>query len=53
MNKEKLLSIRKDTMTALSLIVSIITIVDFGVGMARKYRKPKKVEGFTAPATEN
>jgi len=53
MNKEKLLIIGKGTMTALSLIVSVINLVDFGVGMARKYRKPKKVEGFTAPTTEN
>ena len=46
MNKETLLSIGKGTMTLLSLAVSVITIVDFGIVMARKYRKPKKVEGF-------
>ena len=46
MNKETLLSIGKGTMTILSLAVSVITIVDFGIGMARKYRKPNKVEGF-------
>ena len=51
MNKGKLFSIGKGTMTALSLIVSIITIVDFGVGMARKYQKPKTVTGFTAAAS--
>lgn len=51
--KEKLLSIGKGTMTALSLIVSVINLVDFGVGMVRKYQKPKTVEGFTAPTTEN
>ena len=51
MNKEKLLSIGKGTMTALSLIVSVITIIDFGVGMARKYQKPKTVTGFTATAS--
>ena len=46
MNKATLLSIGKGTMTVLSLAVSVITIVDFGIGMARKYRKPNKVEGF-------
>jgi hypothetical protein len=51
--KEKLLIIGKGAMTALSLIVSVINLVDFGVGMARKYRNPKTVEGFTAPAAEN
>jgi hypothetical protein len=51
MNKEKLFSIGKDTMSALSLIVSVITIIDFGVGMARKYQKPKTVTGFTAAAS--
>lgn len=50
MNKETLLSIGKGTMTVLSLAVSVITIVDFGIGMARKYRKPK-VDGFAAPTT--
>lgn len=53
MNKETLWSIGKGTMTVLSLAVSVITIVDFGIGMARKYRKPKKVDGFAAPTTED
>jgi hypothetical protein len=53
MNKETLLSIGKGTMTVLSLAVSVITIVDFGIGMARKYRKPNKVDGFAAPTTED
>lgn len=51
MNKEKLLSIGKGTMTALSLIVSVINLVDFGSNMVRKYRKPKTVTGFTATAS--
>lgn len=51
MNKKKLLSIGKGTMTAMNLIVSVITIVDFGVGMARKLQKPKTVTGFTAAAS--
>ena len=51
MNKEKLMIIGKGAMTALSLIVSVINLVDFGVGMARKYQKPKTVTGFTATAS--
>ena len=51
MNKEKLLSIGKGTMTALSLIVSVINLVDFGSNMVRKSRKPKTVTGFTATAS--
>ena len=37
MNKEYLLSIWKGAMTALSLIVSVINLVDFGAEMYRKY----------------
>ena len=51
MNKEKLLSIGKGTITALNLIVSVITIADFAVGMANKYRKPKTVTGVTGTAS--
>ena len=51
MNKDKLLSIGKGTMTALSLIVSVINLVDFGSDMVRKYRKPKTVTEFTATAS--
>ena len=53
MNKETLLSIGKGTMTVLSLAVSVITIVDFGIGMARKYRQSNKVNGFEASTTED
>ncbi len=41
-------SIAKGTMTGLSLIVSIINIVDFSVSMAYKYRKPKTISGFAS-----
>ncbi len=51
MNKEKLLSIGKGTMTALSLIVSVINLVDFGSDMVRKYCKPKTVTGFSATSS--
>ena len=39
-------SIAKGTMTGLSLIVSIINIVDFSVSMSNKYRKHKTISGF-------
>ena len=51
MKKTKVLSIGKGTITALNLIVSVITIADFAVGMANKYRKPKTVTGFTGTAS--
>ena len=53
MSKEKLLSIGRGTLSALTVIVSVLQIVDFTNTMVSKYRKPKKVEGFTAPTTEN
>ena len=51
MNKEKLLSIGKGAMTTLSLIVSVINLVDFGVDMYRKYQKPKIVTGFKSTSS--
>ena len=39
-------AIAKGTMTALSLIVSIINIADFSASMYRKYRKPQPISGF-------
>lgn len=53
MNKEKLLSIGRTGFGILSFIVSVLQIADFTNTMVSKYRKPKKVEGFTAPTTEN
>lgn len=44
-------NVLRNTMTALNLIVSVITIADFAVGMANKYRKPKTVTGFTGTAS--
>lgn len=43
-------NVLRNTMTALNLIVSVITIADFAVGMANKYRKPKTVTGFSGAA---
>ncbi len=51
MNKEKLMNIGRGTLSALTVIVSVLQIVDFTSTMVSKYRKPKKVEGFTAPAS--
>ncbi len=51
MNKDKLLSIGKGTMTALSLIVYVINLEDFGFDMVRIYRKQKTVTEFTATAS--
>lgn len=53
MKKEKLLGIGRLSFGILSFIVSVLQIADFTNTMIGKYRKPKKVEGFTAPATEN
>ena len=39
-------AIAKGTMTALSLIVSVINIADFSASMYRKYRKPQPISGF-------
>ena len=50
MNKQKLLSIGRTSFGVLSLIVSVLQIVDFTNTMVNKYRKPKKVGGFTSPA---
>jgi len=41
-------SIAKGTMTGLSLIVSVINIVDFSLNMVNKCRKPKAITGFAS-----
>ena len=51
MNKERLMNIGRGTLSALTVIVSVLQIVDFTSTMVSKYRKPKKVEGFAAPAS--
>ncbi len=43
-------NVLRNTMTALNLIVSVITIIDFGAVMVMKYRKPKTVTGFSGAA---
>jgi len=51
MNKEKLINIGRGTLSALTVIVSVLQIVDFTNTMVSKYRKPKTVTGFTATAS--
>ena len=45
-------AIVKGTMTALSLIVSVINIADFSASMYRKYRKLQPISGFAGNNNE-
>ena len=48
---KKAFEVARGTVSVLAFIVSLAQIIEYGYELTKKVRKPKKVKGFVAPAS--
>ena len=49
----KVFSVARQTIGVLSFIVAVAQIVEYGVELSKKIKKPKKVKGFVNASVSN